>query len=35
MLLGDPFVAELQHHLFVALVANPLVPRDHGGFVAK
>ena len=34
-LLDDPFVAERQHRLFVALVADPLVPRDHGGFVAK
>jgi len=35
LLLDDLFVAERQHRLFVALVADPLVPREHGGFVAK
>ena len=34
-LLGDLFVAEWQYRLFVALVADQLVPREHGGFVAK
>jgi len=35
LLLDDPFVAEWQRRLFVALVADPFVPRDHGGFVAN
>jgi len=35
LLLDGLFVVERPPRLFVALVADPLVPRDHGGLVAR
>jgi len=35
LLLDGLFVVERPHCLFVALVADPLIPRDQGGFVAR
>ena len=34
LLLDSLFVVERQHCLFGALVANPLLPRHYGVFVA-
>jgi len=35
LLLDGLCIGETPHHLFVTLVADPLVPRDHGGLVAR